>query len=81
MKQITSHTDQPDVDSWKGILSAMAFGMHTTVHTATRATSTQLVFNRDAMHNARFDADWKHIKECKLIVQQTGKCKVHSLPI
>ena len=38
-------------DPWSGILSACAFAMRATVHTTSRATPSQLVFNRDAMHN------------------------------
>ena len=48
---------------WKGILSAVGFAMRATVHTTTRATPMQLVFHRDAIHNIRFQADWKYIKE------------------
>jgi len=52
-------------DRWQGTLAAVAFGMRATVHTTNRATPTQLVFNRDAIHNVRFEADWKYIKERK----------------
>jgi hypothetical protein len=49
--------------SWEGILSAVCFAMRATVHTTTQATPTQLVFQRDAIHNIRFEADWQYIKE------------------
>ena len=49
-------------DAWAGVLSALAFAMRATVHTTNRATASQLVFNRDAMRNVGFEADWLHIK-------------------
>jgi transposase InsO family protein len=51
--------------SWDGILSAVGFAMRSTVHTTTQATPAQLVFNRDAIHNVRFEADWQYIKQRK----------------
>ena len=50
-------------DRWDGILAAVGFAMRATVHSTTRATPMQLVFGRDAIHNVRFQADWKYIKE------------------
>ena len=50
---------------WKGILAAVRQAMRSTVHTTTRATPSQLVFNRDAILNTSFEADWQCIKECK----------------
>jgi hypothetical protein len=50
---------------WDGVLSAVGFAMRATVHTTTRATPAQLVFNRDAMHNVGFEADWQYIKQRK----------------
>ena len=35
------------------------------MHTTNRATPTQLVFDRDAMLNISFEADWQCIKERK----------------
>ena len=49
--------------SWDGILSAVGFAMRATIHTTMRATPAQLVFNRDAIHNTRFEADWQYIKQ------------------
>jgi len=54
------------------------------VHTTARATPTQLVFGRDAMLNATFQADWQFIKERKqrLIIQnnkrENAKGKPHT---
>jgi len=52
-------------DPFAGLLSAVAFAMRATVHTTTRATPSQLVFNRDAIHNIQFKADWNYIKKRK----------------
>ena len=73
--QIRNKNDLPPGDAWKGMLAAVAFAMRATVHTTTRATPTQLVFNRDAIHNVRFEADWQYIKERKqrLIRQNLAK--------
>ena len=75
--QITDSDDLPDDDPrdcWRGILTATRFAMNATVHATTRATPTQLVFNRDAMHNVRFEADWQHIKDRKQkLIQQNNK--------
>jgi len=53
--------DRRDLDSFlgfKGVLVACWKAMNSTVHTTARATPTQLVFGRDAMLNASFQADW-----------------------
>ena len=52
-------------DPFSGILAAVGFAMRATVHTTTRATPSQLVFNRDAIHNVGFKADWHYIKNRK----------------
>ena len=52
-------------DPFSGVLSAVGFAMRATVHTTTRATPSQLVFNRDAIHNINFKADWNYIKNQK----------------
>ena len=52
-------------DPFSGVLSAVGFAMRATVHTTTRATPSQLVFNRDAIHNINFKADWNYIKNRK----------------
>ena len=52
-------------DPFSGVLSAVGFAICATVHTTTRATPSQLVFNRDAIHNINFKADWNNIKNCK----------------
>ena len=75
VQRIRDRDDLPDGnDPWKGTLSAVAFAMRATVHTTTQATPTQLVFNRDALHNVRFEADWKYIRERKqCLIQQNNK--------
>ena len=58
--------DRRDLDSllgFKGVLAACRKAMNSAVHTAARATPTQLVFGRDAMLNASFQADWQFIRE------------------
>ena len=49
--------------------------MQSTVHATTRATPSQLAFNRDAILNISFEADWQCIKERKqrLILQNNGR--------
>jgi len=49
--------------------------MNSTVHTAAPAAPTQLVFGRDAMLNATFQADWQFIREGKqrLIIQNNKR--------
>jgi hypothetical protein len=71
---ISSVDDLPD-GKFDGILSAVGFAMRSTVHTTSRATPAQLVFNRDAMHNVGFVADWAYIKarKQKLIVQNNKR--------
>jgi hypothetical protein len=58
-------TDIDMEDPLTGLLSAVGFAMRATVHTTTRATPSQLMFNRDAIHNIRFKTDWTYIKEVK----------------
>ncbi len=62
---ICSKADLDKDFGWLGILSAIHQAMHATVHTTTRATSTQLVFGCDALLNVSFKADWQCIKERK----------------
>lgn len=72
-QQITSKKDLPN-GTWDGVLSAVAFAMRATIHTTTQATPSQLVFNRDAIQNVRFEADWKFIKERKQkLIRQNNK--------
>jgi len=79
--------DRRDLDSFlgfKGVLAARRKAVNSTVHTTARTTPTQLVFGRDAMLNASFQADWQFIKEQKewLIIQnnkhENAKQKPHS---
>jgi len=60
--------DKQDLDSFfgfKGVLVACRKAVNSAVHTTARAAPTQLVFGRDAMLNASFQADWQFIKELK----------------
>ena len=60
--------DKEDIDledPWAGVLAAVRMAMRATVHTTTQATPAQLVFNRDAIHNVAFRADWNYIKDRK----------------
>ena len=63
----------------QGVLSAVRRAVNSLVHTTTRATSTQLVFGRDALLNISFVADWEHIKERKqnLILQNNKRENQH----
>ena len=62
------------LDQWAGVLSAVGFAMRSTVHTTNRATPAQLVFNRDAIHNVRFEADWQYIRQRKQrVILQNNK--------
>ena len=72
--QLKGKSDLPN-GTWDGLLSAVGFAMRATIHTTTQATPAQLVFNRDAIQNVRFEADWQYIKERKqkLIVQNNKR--------
>jgi hypothetical protein len=48
-------------DPWKEILSATAFAVQSTFHTALRNTSGQLVFGRDMIFNIKHEANWEFI--------------------
>lgn len=50
---------------WTGMLTATAFAVRSTCHTALQAAPGQLVFNRDVMFNIKHVANWKAIKEHK----------------
>ena len=52
-------------DPWTGILATTMFATRATVHTTLGATPSQLVFGRDAILNAAFEADWGLIKQRK----------------
>lgn len=57
--------DWDEEDPWSGILTAVMFGLRATYHTTTQASPMQLIFNRDAILNVKFHADWKFIKDRK----------------
>jgi len=50
---------------WDGILSAAIFALRATYHTTLQATPTELVFDRDAMLNVKFEANGQLIKQRK----------------
>jgi transposase InsO family protein len=58
---ITSRDDLENGE-WTGVLSAVRFAMHATLHTTMCSTPMQLVYGSDAIHNIRFEADWQYIK-------------------
>jgi len=82
--QIKDRRDLDSFLSFKGVLAACRKAMNSTVHTTARAMPTQLVFGRDAMLNASFQADWQFNKEQKqrLIIQnnkhENAKRKPHT---
>ena len=59
----SSYLDEDD--PWKGILSATAFAIRSTVHTTLKKTPGQLVFGRDMIFNMKHKADWESIKKRK----------------
>jgi hypothetical protein len=73
--------DQLDY-GWSGMMSAIREAVRSTVHTTQRATPTQLVFNRDAILNVAFEADWQYIKERKQhrIVQNNKRENATRIP-
>ena len=74
--------DLDDRLKWQGILSAIGFAMRATIHTTSQATPAQLVFNRDAIHNIGFTADWKYIldRKQKRILQNNKKENAKGIP-
>ena len=73
--QIKDKRDLDETFGWGGVLALCRKAMNSTVHTTALATPTQLVFGRDAMLNASFEADWQFIKERKqkLILQNNKR--------
>ena len=53
------------IEIFKGILSAVMFGVRSTMHAMLQATPTQLVFGRDAILKIKFEADWNLLKQNK----------------
>ena len=49
-------------DPWKGILSATAFAIRSTLHTTLKHTPGQLVFGQNMILNIQHQADWEAIK-------------------
>ena len=52
-------------DPWSGILAATMFAVRATYHTTTQATPMQLVFQRDAILNIPYQANWDMIRKRK----------------
>jgi hypothetical protein len=52
-------------DPWSGILSAVAWAVCSTCHTASQSTPGQLVFGRDMIWDTAHVADWRHVKQHK----------------
>jgi len=73
--QIEDKRDPDEFFGFKGVLAACRKAMNSAVHTTARAAPTQLVFGRDAMLNASFQADWQFIEEQKqrLIIQNNKR--------
>ena len=57
--------DSEEDDPWKGILSAVAFAVRSTLHSTLKKTPGQLVFGRDMILNIQHQADWEYIKQRK----------------
>ena len=58
-------TEINEDEPWKGILSAVAFAVRSTLHSTLKKTPGQLVFGRDMMLNIQHQADWEYIKQRK----------------
>jgi len=73
--QIKDKWDSDSFFGFEGVLVACRKATNSAVHTAARTMPTQLVFGRDAMLNASFQADWQFIKEQKqrLVIQNTKR--------
>jgi hypothetical protein len=54
-----------DNDPWKGILSATAFAVQSTFHTALQNAPGQLVFGHDMILNVKHEANWEYIRARK----------------
>jgi transposase InsO family protein len=52
-------------DPWSGILSAAAWAVRSTCHTALQSSPGQLVFGRDMIWDTAHVADWQHVKQRK----------------
>ena len=58
-------TEINEDEPWKGILSAVAFAVRSTLHSTLKKTPGQLVFGRDMILNIQHQADWEYIKQRK----------------
>ena len=57
--------EKEEEDPWKGILSAVAFAVRSTIHTTMKKTPGQMVFKRDMILNITHQTDWEMIKQRK----------------
>ena len=48
---------------WQGIIAAVKFACHATIHTTLNALPTQLVFERDAILNSRYETNWEVVRD------------------
>jgi len=72
--QIKDRRDSDEFFCFQGVLAACRKAVNSTVHATSQATPTQLVFGRDAMLNASFQADWQFSKARKQrLVLQNNK--------
>ena len=65
MLRIFNLEEEEEEDPWKGILSAVAFAVRSTIHTTMKKTPGQMVFKRDMILNITHQADWEMIKQRK----------------
>jgi hypothetical protein len=52
-------------DPWNEFLQACVFGISSTFHTTLQASTVQLVFGRDMIHDVSFQANWDRTKNNK----------------
>ena len=54
--------DFDTLDLWSDILASVAWTIRSTHHSTLKASTAQLVFNRDMLLNIKFIADWETIR-------------------
>jgi hypothetical protein len=67
-----------DNDPWKGILSATAFAVRSTLHTTLQNTPGQLVFGRNMILNVKHEANWEYIRAWKQNIILTKNSKAEN---
>jgi hypothetical protein len=58
VQTISGKKDVKETYKLEGVLAAIHSAVLSVVHTTTRATPTQLVFEHDVLLNISFEADW-----------------------